>query len=242
MHKTEKPLQANAKKDYSRLLHAFSPKVGAWLTVLYLLGMATLVAIRWEDFCAMKLNEIGDFLAGSFGPVAFLWLVLGYLQQGRELRLNSEALNLQAEELANSVAQQKEIAEATKTQVNQLLENHRANLKINFTLGINRGDYLNAAPVEIEIKNFGYRCMDIDIFISKASQFSSNPVYEQLNFNIPVLDTNDSIVRRFILSTAVDLSKERITISYKDGTGERINKHHIATVANGRLHFGPVGE
>lgn len=34
-------------------------------------------------------NAWGDFFSGFFAPLAFLWLVLGYLQQGEELRNSS---------------------------------------------------------------------------------------------------------------------------------------------------------
>jgi len=34
-----------------------------------------------------KPNELGDFLAGFFSPLAFLWLVLGYYQQQKEIKL-----------------------------------------------------------------------------------------------------------------------------------------------------------
>ena len=34
----------------------------------------------------LGLNEIGDYLAGAFSPLAFLWLVIGYLMQNRELK------------------------------------------------------------------------------------------------------------------------------------------------------------
>jgi hypothetical protein len=44
-------------------------------------------------FSGLKLNEKGDFLAGLFSPLAFLWLVLGFVQQGQELRLQIEELN-----------------------------------------------------------------------------------------------------------------------------------------------------
>lgn len=47
------------------------------------------------------LNEMGDYLAGAFAPVAFLWLILGYMQQGHELR-NSIT------EMQNSLDEQKE--------------------------------------------------------------------------------------------------------------------------------------
>jgi len=65
----------------------------------------------------MGPNEWGDFLAGMFAPLALLWLVLGYMQQGEELKLNTEALRLQAEELRNSVEQQRQLVEVSRLQV-----------------------------------------------------------------------------------------------------------------------------
>ncbi len=35
---------------------------------------------------AVKANEVGDFLAGVAAPLAFLWLLVGYFQQSREIR------------------------------------------------------------------------------------------------------------------------------------------------------------
>ncbi|MCY4745141.1 hypothetical protein NYO99_09180 [Pelomonas sp. UHG3] len=66
-----------------------------------------------------KLNERGVFFAGFFAPLAFLWLVLGYLQQGEELRQSTEALRLQAEELRNSVEQQSQLVEVSRRQLEQ---------------------------------------------------------------------------------------------------------------------------
>lgn len=57
----------------------------------------------------LSANELGDFLAGSFAPLAFLFLYLGYKIQGEELKQNTKALEKQAEELANSVAEQKRL-------------------------------------------------------------------------------------------------------------------------------------
>ncbi|WP_227609490.1 hypothetical protein [Acinetobacter sp. CS-2] len=65
--------------------------------------------INLDEFNSLKLNEKGDFLAGVFSPLAFLWLVYGYLQQGRELKQNTESLRLQAIELRNSVEEQKKL-------------------------------------------------------------------------------------------------------------------------------------
>jgi len=89
---------------------------GTAATAVYLVVLGLLVWGRLPALLDMKLNEVGDFLAGAFGPLAILWLVLGFFQQGIELRQNSEALHLQAKELQNSVTQQAELASTAKAQ------------------------------------------------------------------------------------------------------------------------------
>jgi hypothetical protein len=89
----------------------------AYGTVIYIGIIVLVIAANLDDFFKLKLNELGDFLAGAFGPVGFLWLVLGFLQQGRELKLSSDALRLQAEELKNSVEQQSIMASAALKQI-----------------------------------------------------------------------------------------------------------------------------
>lgn len=44
-------------------------------------------------------NELGDFLAGIISPVAFLFLILGYLQQRNVIAENTKILSEQIEEL-----------------------------------------------------------------------------------------------------------------------------------------------
>lgn len=91
--------------------------IGAVASIVWL-GVLAYLAIRDTNALAkMTPNEWGDFLAGSFAPLAFLWLVLGYIQQGDELRLSTDALRLQAEELKNSVQQQRELVEVSRLQV-----------------------------------------------------------------------------------------------------------------------------
>jgi hypothetical protein len=90
---------------------------GIVVTLVWLGTMAVLFYWSSAQASQMKPNEWGDFFAGVFAPLAFLWLVLGYLQQGEELRLSTEALRLQAEELKNSVEQQRELVEVTRQQV-----------------------------------------------------------------------------------------------------------------------------
>lgn len=75
------------------------------LTVLYLSFFAGFGIARWPELLNLELNEVGDLLAGIFAPLAFLWLILGFFQQQKELRLNTEALRIQSQELRQSVEQ-----------------------------------------------------------------------------------------------------------------------------------------
>lgn len=97
-------------------------KFGVGTTVVYLFGIASISGFNWADFSSLKPNEWGDFLAGAFGPLAIFWLVLGFFQQGHELRHSVEALKLQADELRHSVEQQKEMVRITEQQLNLDIE------------------------------------------------------------------------------------------------------------------------
>ncbi|MBV7571834.1 hypothetical protein KW846_03890 [Pseudomonas sp. PDM32] len=99
--------------------------IGLFFSAIYLYGIYYFAGSRLGALQTMELNELGDFLAGVFGPVSILWLILGFFQQGLELRQNNEALNLQAAELKNSVDQQKEMVAVTREQVAAELERIR---------------------------------------------------------------------------------------------------------------------
>ena len=92
--------------------------IGLVLTALYLIMVLGFAAFAQSGILAMKPNEWGDFLAGIFGPLALLWVVLGFLQQGAELRYSRDALLLQARELRASVEAQKNMGEAAWAGVN----------------------------------------------------------------------------------------------------------------------------
>ena len=83
-----------------------------WFVVIYLLFIVIYSGLfihsDGENFM-LSSNELGDFLAGTFAPLAFLFLYLGYKRQGEELKQNTKALEQQASELANSVAEQKRL-------------------------------------------------------------------------------------------------------------------------------------
>ena len=70
------------------------------LSILYI---GAILFLRGNDACSLlrvgNLNELGDFLAGVFTPLAFGWLVYGYLLQSKELRLQREELALTRKQL-----------------------------------------------------------------------------------------------------------------------------------------------
>jgi hypothetical protein len=88
-------------------------------------ALGLLITVAWLSFTIYMLSvhkhpsdldAWGNFFAGFFSPIAFLWLVLGYLQQGEELKQSTEALRLQADELKNSVEQQSQLVEVSREQ------------------------------------------------------------------------------------------------------------------------------
>lgn len=86
------------------------PQIGLALTALYLVGLVIYLAVQGQNPAELQLNELGDFLGGISSPLAFLWLVLGFFQQSREIRLSSKALNLQAVEMKRSVDEHRKLA------------------------------------------------------------------------------------------------------------------------------------
>lgn len=90
---------------------------GLIVTALWLVIAGAYSHQNWTKVSALDPEDLATFLGGVFAPLAFLWLVLGYFQQGEELRHSVEALRLQAVELRNSVEQQRELVNATRDQI-----------------------------------------------------------------------------------------------------------------------------
>lgn len=94
------------------------------LTIFYLFILYKFFGITLAKIKALPANEIGDFLAGVFSPLAFLFLILGYLQntkalqiQSQELKASTDALHQQAQELANNVEEQRKLLSVTQQEL-----------------------------------------------------------------------------------------------------------------------------
>ena len=81
--------------------------LGLGITVGWLaLGMLYVDSrIGWSDIGEQPADVIGNFLEGAFAPLAFLWLVIGYFLQQKELSQNTEALKLQFIEIQRTAEQ-----------------------------------------------------------------------------------------------------------------------------------------
>lgn len=105
--------------------------IGIVVTVAYMVALAAAFGGRFGEILSLQPNHLGDFLAGVFGPIAIVWLILGFFQQAMELRQNSTALRNQAKELRMATEEHSELLrvmkeqlEATRAQV--ALERERA--------------------------------------------------------------------------------------------------------------------
>lgn len=78
-----------------------------WVLAIILLG-------DYKNLFDLKANEIGDFLAGAFSPLAFLWFLIAVFMQKLELRQARETHMLQLAEFKESTAANKDIAETGK--------------------------------------------------------------------------------------------------------------------------------
>jgi len=133
---------------------------GIVLTLCWLILWGLVGWNKWEYASYMPLNEWGDFFAGLFAPVAFLWLVLGYFQQGDELALSTEALRAQVQETASLVreyARQAEasakLAEVTALALEQERQSKLDSIRPDLHLGAQDVTSLRA---QFAINNWGY--------------------------------------------------------------------------------------
>ncbi|WP_067101862.1 hypothetical protein [Marinomonas atlantica] len=113
---------------------------------------------------AMPLNEVGDFLAGSFSPLAFAWLAYGYWMQNKELKLNRRSLEKQIEEFEKSVKNQEEHFNLVKEK-----ENYDKNVKL-----------FQSRPILSISKAYHSEVMDQ----SRAAHYDVDPNYDAVIFFI----------------------------------------------------------
>lgn len=87
-------------------------RLGAAFTIVWIGLMVGFLFAKSGELHELKLNEIGDMLAGGFAPLAFSWVVVtvflqhrGLEKQGEELKDFTKILSTQAKHLEESATQ-----------------------------------------------------------------------------------------------------------------------------------------
>lgn len=153
-----------------------------WLAVA---GTGLWLLADWSE--PLKPNAWGDLAAGIAAPLAFLWLVLGFMQQGRELKL-------QIQELRNTVQHQADLAEATREQVAVQLRQEedekrqrRLAAQPRFVLTC---DHSHTGPTSVAYKmyiaNGGAIATNVTVLISAGPQPDHTHFFSTIGHNLDV--------------------------------------------------------
>ncbi|MBK3459244.1 hypothetical protein [Pseudomonas haemolytica] len=204
--------------------------LGVVVSILYFGFVSWLISGKISGLGDLELNNVGDFLAGVFGPLAVLWLVLGFFQQGIELRQGTQALNLQAIELQASVEQQKELVAISAVQFdmakrNAELEHERlaSSIEPKFSLNyIKRREVVNTVMFSFELTNGGHSVTCIDLFM-----------LDYLNVKLPILKSGEMypIVVK-VNEQDRDVVSE-LTVTYLNGLEQEKTKRFILHLKRG---------
>ena len=210
--------------------------MGIIATLAWLVLVALLLLADPASTARMSPNEWGDFLAGAFAPLAFFWLVLGYLQQGEELRLSTEALRLQAEELKNSVEQQRALVDVSRQQVQAERDALAHERKLREDLSVPRVAFREdggtfgpggRSVYGFNVSNAGHAATEVRIVAEytngERTVFTNAPLFEkgaQWHFNVNRDEPLPALAGEII-------------VEYTDGLGRRNAE---------RFHFGRASE
>ncbi|WP_421701413.1 hypothetical protein [Aliiroseovarius sp.] len=171
---------------------------GLAATKVYLIvlvgGVPTLAYFGAIELHSLELNELGDFLAGAFGPLAIFWLVLGFFQQGEELRNSVKTLELQAKELASSVEQQKAMVGITEQQLKLDIKVREEQTKASISkelpfLQLKRGGGSSSGGrhrYDFTLTNIGAACTEGTLTLEKNDDIALT------NNLVPYLDRNSA--------------------------------------------------
>lgn len=150
--------------------------LAAAASILWLAFWGVLLVRSWDEVHTLKFNEWGDFLAGITGPLAFFWLIVGYFQQGEELEQNTDALKLQAEELRQMVAQQKEIVKVAKEDVELARTGLSSSFSFHTDFKSEIDNSIKPAVIrqQFELTNIGSTAGDVRVRVSDQVRMEPN--------------------------------------------------------------------
>jgi len=156
------------------------------------------------SFKDIDFNEVGDYLAGVAAPVAFFWLVYGYYQQGKELKLNNKTLSLQYEELRHSVSAQQDQAASMKEQLSIVVRE-----KFYPKFKIKKFNYLkDEAYIGIVIENVSNEVYSTNIEVLSDGMILANTIDSNVKYIDFEIQTIDDIQKQFKILLKIDFILE----------------------------------
>lgn len=148
--------------------------MGASLTVGWLL--LGLLYVFWflgfGRFVGQDADKIGGFLEGAFAPLAFLWLVIGFFLQQRELRANNQAIRQQYNELRRT-AENAEV-QARAIAASELHARQETFMKLVGVINIQLGEICGMIYLSKEGPTFGGELTQEGVH-DLWSQFATHP-------------------------------------------------------------------
>ncbi|MEP7330114.1 MAG: hypothetical protein ABI777_12955 [Betaproteobacteria bacterium] len=194
----------------------FLATIGIFGTLAWLAVIAWIFGGRMSEIGKLNPNEIGDFLAGSLGPLGILWLILGFFQQGQELRDTARALHLQSEQLRVAVQEQRELLIATRSHVEAdraavaLAREQQQQLLLPRFVFLNVG--LTGNTLHFDLRNLGANASDVH-FVAVPAQATS-PSSE-----LPVVMTGLPYPCTLVCASGHPIAGDPLVVGYRDLVG-----------------------
>lgn len=211
---------------------------GVVATIAYAALVATYIWFKLPELLVMKPDAFATFVSGAIAPLGFLWLVLGFMQQGDELQNSARALWLQGEELRNSVEQQRQLVEVSRQQLEAerdqrmqelITAEHSSQPKL--VLTARGGMFMGSGEAQFGfgLTSAGPICHNVTVF-----------AYDRSWFNVSVIQEGYDNTFQYAVKSRFDLAPMPVVITYTDRNNNHRKMKFLVPVVDhgGNNEFG----
>ncbi|WP_395378158.1 hypothetical protein [Marinicella sp. W31] len=227
-----------------------NPTNWGWiLTVIITVLTAAYFIVKYDRFEKLldDPNNVGDFLAGTAGTVALIWLIVGYFLQREELHNNTTALKSQKDELEKQVEAMNMLAQATADNVEATRvisevyqkqfdrENNEKMEKVRpkFLGASHAGNSMRITVMQNEISNVEYSSI-IDGQLHETNKIAYVPLKGKLTFIYPedFFELNGTLEFKVVYSDKLDNRiDEHHAFEKKGGFVKLVKRHKLVRVS-----------
>lgn len=152
--------------------------LGSNLTILWLFLVGLLAIYRGLNGTPgqMELNAWGDFFAGTFAPLAFLWLLVGQYEQGVEMQR-------QAERLEKSLEAQSQLARTAAAQLEHEKQKHADSLRPHMIYTL-----LEEPRFQVRIQNVGASAVNLEVWLNRHAVRATATYRAPVLANLEILE------------------------------------------------------